>query len=266
LLYYQLDQHPQVLMSPLKEPNFFSDEIRPENFHPSLRLVAERSVASLRPYLDAGALFKRFGGIVTDIEDYCRLFASVDQQRAIGEGSVCYLWSQSAASRIAALIPHARVIVVLMDPAERAFHQYLKSLSDGTITHPFARHIDLAFDDSSMSRSQIRLFNPFLAFGEYAEQLDRYLKRFPREQIFISLYEDTQHDYDRWFANVLRFLDIDPSVRPAAVDVPSMPHLPLDIPKPSLYAEDRSRLVAFYRSSILRLESLLGRDLSNWLN
>ena len=264
LLYYQLDQHPQVLMSPLKEPNYFADEIRPENFHPSLRLVAERGVASMRSYLDAGALSKRFGGIVTDIEDYCRLFVSADQRGAVGEGSVCYLWSQSAASRIADLIPHARVIVVLMDPAERAFHQYLKSLSDGTVAHPFARHLELAFDDRSKSPSQIRLFNPFLAFGEYDEQLNRYLKRFPRQQLLISLYEDT-HDYDRWFADVLRFLDVDSTFRPAVVDVPSAPHLPLDFPKPRMYPEDRARLVAFYRNSILRLQPLIGRDLSNWL-
>src|ERR1700753_1968803 len=35
LLYYQLDQHPEIYMSPLKEPNFFAEEIRPENFGPS---------------------------------------------------------------------------------------------------------------------------------------------------------------------------------------------------------------------------------------
>ena len=266
LLYYQLDQHPQILMSPLKEPNYFADEIRPDNFHPSLRLIADRGVASMRPYLDSGMLARRFGGIVTDIEDYCRLFASADQQRAVGEGSVCYLWSRSAASRIADLVPHARVIIVLMDPAERAFHQYLKSLSDGTVAHPFARHLDLAFGDRSKSPSQIRLFNPFLAFGEYAEQLDRYLEHFPREQLLISLYEDTQDNYDRWFTDVLRFLGVDSSFRPPAVDVPSAPHLPPDIPEPRMYPVDRARLVAFYRSNILRLQSVLGRDLSNWLN
>jgi hypothetical protein len=266
LLYYQLDQHPQVLMSPLKEPNYFANEIRPENFHPSLRLIAEDNVASMRQYLNASALTKRFGGIVTNIEDYCRLFASADQPRAIGEGSVCYLWSQSAASRIADLVPHARVIIVLMDPVERAFHQYLKSVSDGTVAHSFARHIELAFDDSSKSPSQIRLFNPFLAFGEYAEQLDRYLKLFPREQLLISLYEDTQDDYDQWFGDVLRFVDIDANFRPAAVDVPSAPYLPRDMPKPRMHPEDRARLVAFYRNNILRLQSLIGRDLSNWLN
>jgi hypothetical protein len=265
LLYYQLDQHPQVLMSPVKEPNFFAEEIRSENFHVSLRPQVEQDLARTRAYLDAGARSKRFGGIVADPADYRRLFASADGQRAIGEGSVCYLWSRTAASRIADLVPRARVIIVLMDPAERAFHQYLKSLSDGTVAHSFSRHLDLAFDDRSNSPSQIRLFNPFLAFGEYADQVDRYEKRFPQEQLFISLYEDTQGDYDRWFTHLLQFLDIDASFKPVDVDVPSRPRLPQNVAAPRLLPEDRERLIAFYRSDILRLQHLIGRDLSSWL-
>ena len=31
-LYAYLDQHPDVYMSPLKEPNFFADELRLESF------------------------------------------------------------------------------------------------------------------------------------------------------------------------------------------------------------------------------------------
>jgi len=265
LLYYQLDQHPQILMSPLKEPNFFAQEIRLENFHASLQPQVEHGLAQMRVYLDAGAPCKRFGGIVSDLEDYCRLFASANGHRAIGEGSVCYLWSHSAASHIADLVPHARVIIVLMDPAERAFHQYLKSLSDGAVAHSFSRHLDLAFNDRSEPSQQIRLFNPFLSFGEYAGQVDRYLNAFPREQLFISLYEDTQEDHDRWFAEVLRFLDVDSSFRPDEVDVPSTPHLPHDTPEPLLNPADRARLVAYYRSEILCLQDLIRRDLSPWL-
>ena len=31
-LYYYLDQHPQIYMSPIKEPCFFAPEIKPGNF------------------------------------------------------------------------------------------------------------------------------------------------------------------------------------------------------------------------------------------
>ncbi|HEX2919376.1 MAG TPA: hypothetical protein VHN81_12720, partial [Edaphobacter sp.] len=73
-LYYQLDQHPQIYMSPLKEPCFFSSEVRPERFCKELQEAAEANAASLRSYLDSGSLSKRFGGMVSSLDDYQRLF------------------------------------------------------------------------------------------------------------------------------------------------------------------------------------------------
>src|SRR5580704_13514020 len=90
LLYYQLDQHPQIYMSPLKEPNYFAEEVRLHNFHPSLRALAEPGMASLRKYLDAEVLHKKFGGIITELSDYKRLFAEAHSEVAIGEGSFIY--------------------------------------------------------------------------------------------------------------------------------------------------------------------------------
>jgi hypothetical protein len=300
LLYYQLDQHPEIYMSPLKEPCFFSAEVRLENYHPSLRRQAEKAAANLRQYLDAGAPHKRFGGIVSNMRDYQTLFTSVKGERAIGEGSVCYLWSQTAAAAIADVLPRARIILVLMDPAERAFHQYLKSLSDGSVGHSFRRHLDLALKDVNGKHSQMRPLHPFLAFGQYAEQVQRYLKHFPTDQLALSLYDDTQANYRRWFADLLSFLGVDNSFAPPEVHVPSKPHLQRfpgishalrlrtitrlagavlpgqvkaalrrrpqesnDLPR--LLPEDRAMLVAYYREDVSRLQDLIRRDLSAWL-
>ena len=264
LLYYQLDQHQQIYMSPLKEPNYFAEEVRPQNFHPSLRPHLEKGAANMREYLDAGAPTKRFGGMVSDLSDYEMLFARAQSERAIGEGSVCYLWSQTAAASIAKVIPHARIVLVLMNPAERAFHQYLKSLSDGTVHHSFSEHLDIGFEDRSEPEWEIRLFNPFLSFGEYAAQIDRYLTNFPREQLSISLYEDAQADYARWFTGVLEFLDVDTSFTPAKVEVPSTPHFE-GRSEPQFLPRERARLVEYYREDILRLQHLIRRDLGAWL-
>ncbi|HEX3436980.1 MAG TPA: hypothetical protein VHT24_09440, partial [Pseudacidobacterium sp.] len=81
LLYYQLDRHPEIYMSPLKEPCYFSTEIRIHNFHPSLQQQVELSAASLRRYLDAGAETKRFGGIVSELSDYENLFARAEREK-----------------------------------------------------------------------------------------------------------------------------------------------------------------------------------------
>jgi len=294
-LYYDLDQHPEIYMSPLKEPCYFSSEVRLQCFHPSLREQAELAAASTRKYLDEGMLYKRFGGIISDPSDYQRLFSGVKKEKAIGEGSVCYLWSNSASAAIASAVPHAKIIIVLMDPSERAFHQYLKSVSDGTVGHSFRKHLEAAMQHSS----ELGVYHPFLAFGSYFDQVRRYMKLFPAHQLNISLYEETHTNHQAWFSRLLSFLEVDNSFIPQQVEVPSKPHVPrfigvshaLRIRKlkqvagyvlperltifakhlternnlPELRLQDRAILVDYYRDDILRLQDLIGRDLSVWL-
>jgi Sulfotransferase family len=264
LLFYQLDQHPEIYMSPLKEPNFFALEVRPEHFDESLKEHVQGSDESMRRYLDGEILPKRFGGMVTSRADYERLFAAVAGERAVGEGSVCYLWSQTAAEKIAEAVPHAKIVVVLMDPAERAYHQYLKSLADGNVSHPLSTHLDLAFEDLEYPRDQIRLFNPYLGFGEYSAQMERFCRQFAPEQLSISIYEEVLQDYAGWFRRILDFLEVSPEFVPGAVDVPSKPHF-ANGAQPAFAPADRSRLVNYYRDDVLRLQDVLGRDLGHWL-
>jgi len=289
-LYYDLDQHPEIYMSPLKEPNYFAEDIRSQYMHPSLRQWAAEDEASLRRYLDEGASRKRFGGIVTELSDYQRLFSRVKGEKAVGDGSVIYLWSKTAAPRIASAVPQARIIIVLMDPAERAFHQYLKSISDGTVRHSFRKHLNAAMQTQG---PELSVYHPFLALGNYFVQVGRYKSCFPADQLHITLYEDLQANRGAWFAGVLSFLDVDSSFIPQPVEVPSKPHVPRfrgtkglkKIAKamlpprfrtsvkhlayrsvlPQLKDEDRAVLVDYYRDDILRLQDLIGRDLSAWL-
>ena len=64
-LYHYLDQHPQIYMSPIKEPHYFAPEIRMERLSERLRERAERDARALREYLDGPMREKRFGGPVT---------------------------------------------------------------------------------------------------------------------------------------------------------------------------------------------------------
>jgi hypothetical protein len=296
-LYYELDQHPQIYMSPLKEPCFFSSEIRVENFEPGLRERMKNEADSVREFLHGPMTEKRFGGIVSEWDEYLQLFAKVRGEKAVGEGSVCYLWSQTAAGAIASRLPKARIIIVLMDPAERAFAQYLKSVSDGTAAHSFGHHLDACFRRSD---GYLGVFHPFLEFGMYGQQVRRYVDVFPADQLHISLFEETQRDPRGWFSGVLEFLGVDPTFVPEAGRGHYHPNVPKFVwvsqalqarglwkalgqcvprgiqpaVKRLLYrqtesmtmqAADRARLVEYYASDIYRLQGLLKRDLSHWL-
>src|SRR5215471_4759326 len=206
-LYYYLDQHPQIYMSPIKEPNFFASEIRPENVADELKAENGRDQAELCEYLHGPMTEKRFGGMVTEGEDYLRLFQGVREEKAIGEASVCYLWSKTAAENILRAVGEARILMILRDPAERAFSQYLDCLARGRLRQSFAKHIEQSRQDTG---GKFTVAYPLLELGLYYEQVKRFLKRFGEKSVLILLHEDYSGDLKLSLQRIYRFLDVDP--------------------------------------------------------
>jgi hypothetical protein len=139
-LYRYLGQHPDVYLSPKKEPGFFASELRIERMNPAWRTRIEADARAFARYLDRP---HRRGppprGRVTTCEDYLELFRSAKPGQAIGEGSVGYLWSRTAA-RVRERIPAARILMILRNPCDRAFSQY-KSLPTSTVSPSFGEAI-----------------------------------------------------------------------------------------------------------------------------
>ncbi len=210
-LYHYLAQHPQIYMSPIKEPCYFSLEFRPENCGEVLRPDVDRSQRELRRYLSGPMPTRPFGGMIGNWEDYQRLFAGVRGEVAIGEASPGYLWSKTAARHIHSRIPQAKLLFVLRDPADRAFSQYLHVLASGSIKRTFREHIEANLSN------RLPLFSvdhPFLEFGIYVEPLRRYFELFPRENICVQLYDDYRAAPCQLFASIFSFLGVDPHFVP----------------------------------------------------
>jgi hypothetical protein len=296
-LCHYLDQHPEIYMSPIKAPNYFASEIRAAGFRKEDRAVLEREREALREYLDGPMVEKRFSAIVTEWSDYCRLFRNATNQIAIGEASDCYLWSADAAANIAARIPHAKIILVLRDPADRAFSQHLHHVSIGLTRWSFREHIDACL---SMQPKVFGPAYPFLEMGLYYEQVKRFLDRFGAQNVRIYPYENFRNQPGALLADIFGWLGVDPRFVPDF----SEKHLEFAVPKSSdtiyllrrlglwprmkgiiprgirqrlrpiafdsrrsqrMSPADRAFLVEYYRDDILKLAGLLGRDLSSWL-
>lgn len=297
-LYESLQQHPQVYMSPLKEPNYFASEMRPEYFPEEARARVARQMREIKAYLRGDMREKRFGGFVTSWEDYLKLFRAASSEVAIGEASPSYLWSRTAAQNIASHLPHARIIINLRNPIERAFSHYLHQVTEGLTNLTFRQTIEASL---RALHGPFAVERTLLEFGHYCGQIERYQKEFPREQIHISLYDDLEHSPVALMENLLTFLGVDPDIRLDASRrhleprIPKLngmayflkrarlwPHLRKLLPQPlgprlrsallrsrrSLVMDpaDRAFLKEYYHGEIESLAALLGRDLSSWLD
>jgi hypothetical protein len=172
-MHHYLDQHPEIQMSAIKETHFFSG---PENGFPYTM------------------------GRVSELDDYERLFDPAAPMR--GESSPSYTGyprRRGVPERIGALLPHARFIYLVRDPVERAVsHHRHRVAVEGE-----RRSLAEAFGD--LCDPYAALIGPSL----YAMQLDRYLNRFPQEQILIVDQADMRANRKAALARIFDFLCVD---------------------------------------------------------
>src|SRR5258706_10844360 len=87
-LHRYLDQHPQIYMSPVKEPCYFASQVRLEHFGREFESNARRCSQRLHEYLEGPMRGADPVGIVSIWEDSLKLFKNVGAETAIGEASV----------------------------------------------------------------------------------------------------------------------------------------------------------------------------------
>ncbi len=294
-LYHYLDQHPQVYMCPVKEPCHFASEVATENFSPDYRSGFMSDAAEMKTYLRNSGREKRFSGHVPDWADYLSLFEQATDETAVGEASVCYLWSPNAARNIAARLPDARIVALLRHPAERAWSQYQHGVANGHVDKSFRQQIEACLQSRGGKFSPAY---PFLEFGLYSGQIRAYFELFPRENIRVCFYEDGLAGI---VTDVFRFLNVDAEfqadfggrhLESATAEAPTMVYQalrksglwrPLRKLAPagaraalrklafrkrtvtSMQEADRRFLCEYYREDVLSLSALVGRDLTSWL-
>lgn len=291
-LHSYLAQHPQVYMSPLKEPMYFgARDILSGPFREQFLAYAGRVPAHLREFLD-DVEHRRGERYALHWETYTRLFEGVRDETAIGEASIDYVWLPSAAMAIREQFPDVRLIFVLRDPADKlgsSFHVARR------------RRPDLVFQEwfAAATRPGSPSW-PLADSARYATHLARFLALFPRDQMRIYLYDQYRADPRGMVRDIFAFLGVDPEypidmterhnegVLPRAPRVhrlrrrllgdwaPTRP-LPARVRRflQRLYyrpradapmaAADRRVVIDYYRDEIRRTEAILGQDLSNWL-
>jgi hypothetical protein len=184
-----LRSHPEIYMPDSKEPWFFATELH------------ERTPP--RP-----------GGTPETLEEYLSWFEDAEADQRVGEASPLYLWSRTAAQRIAQVCPSAKIIAVLREPAAllRSLHlqfveSYVETESD------FRKAISLeGARREGRNLPRYSYWPQTLLYSEhvrYVEQLRRYRAVFAPEQMLVLIYDDFRADNETTVRSVLRFLEVD---------------------------------------------------------
>jgi hypothetical protein len=265
-LNYYLKQHPEIYMSPFKEPRYFAYE-----------------PGTAGQPGENGLAFP-----IQSLDSYRELFTGVTNEKAIGEASPHYMISPVAPQRIAETIPNVKLIFSLRHPVKRAYSVYLHQLRLGNEERP----VHTAFPED-----EHRVRN-----GRYHALLLPWFNRFARSQIKVILLEELIADPMGILNELYRFLGVQEGFVPDLVirnkggalknqrlgrflekvkthplKQAMNPYLPSGLRSmatelknknlaeaPPLPKELEKRLWAYYQEDIASLEALLGRDLSCW--
>jgi Sulfotransferase family len=187
-----LRQHPRIFMPDLKEPRFMASDAQS-------RFVASREREPV--------------SYPKTLADYLALFDDSTEEQLIGEATTLYLWSRTAAARIAELAPDARIIAILREPAS-----FLRSLHLQLLQGRIETESNLRKALSLESERRAGLHIPtssrkpgVLQYSEhvcYVEQLRRYHDVFAPEQILVLIYDDFRADNAAVLRRVLGFLGL----------------------------------------------------------
>lgn len=124
------------------------------------------------------------------LEYYSKYFSAAGNAKAIGEASPSYLFYPEVASRIQKLLGNEmRIIILLRNPAERAFSHYKMMFSGGYEKRTFQQAIT---DNKARLKKGISFdrITSYLDRSFYAFQLKNYFDHFPPENISITLFEE----------------------------------------------------------------------------
>jgi hypothetical protein len=124
--------------------------------------------------------------------------------RVTFEATPNYLFHPLAPERAVRLVPHARILVVLRNPVDRAVSHYhhMRRLGFETLELEealdaeqarLAGDLERSLDDPSHRPRQWLRFS-YVARGRYAEQLARWLDHYPRSQMMVLRSEDLYAD------------------------------------------------------------------------
>lgn len=177
-----LEEHPQVFMSPIKEPHYYSTDL------------GNRTVKSAK--------------------QYARLLQNAeDSHKAVGEASTWYLYLKEAVANIERTTPGAKCIVMTREPADMAYSLYLHNFR---VAYESERTFEAAWrlQENRAAGNSIPRACPEPGMLKYYSAcvpgsfLQVLLDKVPQQRILLLSLEDMSTDPAGQYRRVLLFLPV----------------------------------------------------------
>jgi hypothetical protein len=197
-------------------------------------------------------------------EQWYRAHMPARRRSLVGEASPSYLFHPLAPQRVASMLPDARLIALLRNPVDRAFSHYQHEVALGREPLSFEDAIDR--EEERMRGEVDRMLRDpsyfshawwnytYVARGRYAEQLERWFARFPRERLLVLFTEELAADTAGTYRRVLDFLGA------GAHDLESYPRI-FEREYEQMPPQTRARLERLFEEPNRQLGALLNRQL-----
>ncbi len=268
-----LKQHPQIFLPNVKEVLFFD---RDENFEQGISWYQEH-------------------------------FKEAKSTQTIGEVCPSYIYDAKAPKRIYDYNPNIKLILILRNPADRAFSQYKMRVGRGDEKRRFEDAVKTELQKIK-NNEDYPLPEHYIARGFYDKQIIRYFELFDKKNILILLFKkDFLDNKKETIKKILDFINVDSSVS-LPLNIKATPDVnwksqflnkilntanPINQFAKKIIPSKKTRLKIkyffsnfnqkataskleleeirpflineVYKESILNLEKLIDKDLSNWL-
>ena len=277
-LHYYLNEHPEILMSSVKEPDFF-----------------------LEKEIDDIGLYYGTTRIETS-DKYHNLFSDKKDEEIFGESSVSYLYYPEVPKRIKEYNTEAKIIIMLRNPVDRAFsgYQHVKRYNEME-NYTFKEAIEKS-EKRYFENNKITPASRYLNIGLYYKFVNKFKSKF-KDNVHIIIYDDfinktsyelsclfdflglKKHTIDlkkkhmvggwQWKNQTVKNIFMSKSILKSTLKI-ILPSKAIRekirnyfisfviSPVEKIDLETRKKLLNFYIDDIEKLEALINKDLSIW--
>src|SRR4029453_6452974 len=201
---------------------------------------------------------ERFAHAEIDYTPLQRGCARRRESTLLGSCTPIYIYWRTAVERIWNYNSKIKLLILLRNPADRAFSHWNMQRDRGLESLDFLAAVR---EEKNRVREampfQLRKFS-YVDRGFYAAHIWRVFRYFPHEQVHAIKFEDFRSDAHKTLDVVCDFLGVEPLQELNNVETGSTPYAR------KITGSERQYLVDLYRSDIDRLEKLLGWDCSDW--